>query len=210
VVADSPEARPPGEAATALAEGAAAIAGPGRLALARAFLRFLADRHSAKPLMESEASDPDKSDLLADLLGATLVDSQDELLAAWAVLGGPDASAPQAAVAWMTEPPPWPPASIEKLQVRGGDRGLALAHDLAGQLAPDPELRFWLIQSWLRPRRLIDEALLTELAHAAGGKLVREPRFRSWLRGEWTAWARQRYRRVARLASAAVPSEAAG
>ena len=106
--------------------------------------------------------DPEVSDLLADLLGATLVDAQDELRAAWSVLdrqGRPGDSA----LEWMTEPPPWPPASVEKLQSRGGDRALAMVHDLAGQIAPDPELRFWLIQSWLRPRRLIDGSLLNEL-----------------------------------------------
>jgi hypothetical protein len=40
--------------------------------------------------------------------------------------------------------------------------------------------------------------MLDELATAASGKLTSEPRFREWLRAEWTAWARQRYRRVVR------------
>ena len=43
-------------------------------------------------------------------------------------------------------------------------------------------------------------------AGAAEGRLAREPRFRAWLRGEWTAWTRQLYRRVARLAGGYVPS----
>ena len=47
---------------------------------------------------------------------------------------------------------------------------------------------------------------LAELAGAADGRLAREPRFRAWLRGEWTAWTRQLYRRVARLAGGYVPS----
>jgi hypothetical protein len=205
-VAGPPGERPPEEAASALPEGAAILATTGEGPLAAAFLRFLRERRGAAPLPEAEAPDPDIGDLLADLLGSALVDSQDEVLAAWSVLGGVEAAAPSAALSWMTEPPPWPPASVEKLLVRGGDRGLALAHDLAGQLAVDPELRFWLIQSWLRPTRPIDLAVLGELARAGGGRLVREPRFRSWLRSEWTAWARQRYRRVARLATAAVPA----
>ena len=142
------------------------------------------------------------SDLLADLLGATLVDAHDELAAACSVLdrGGP---ASAQGLVWLSEPPPWPPASVAKLLGRGGDRALAMVQDLAGQIAPDPALRFWLVQSWLRPGRLIDASLLKELAHAVDGRLVAEPRFRAWLRGEWTAWARQRYRRVARLASGA-------
>jgi hypothetical protein len=184
-----PVGRRPGSAGFARRRGEAAEAPP------------------ADPEPAPIAPDPAASALLADLLGATLVDAQDELLAAWAALGGVDAASPSPALAWMTQPPPWPPASVERLITRGGDRGLAMAQDLAAQLTPDAELRFWLIQSWLRTPRPIDGSLLGELAHAVDGRLAREPRFRSWLRCEWTAWARQRYRRVARLAAAAVPPE---
>lgn len=187
--------------------GAAILPAPASEPLARAFLRFLSERHGAAPPAERDIPDPDVDDLVADLLGAVVVDAREELLDAWEALGGVDAAPASPALTWMTEPPPWPPASVEKLLVRGGDRGLMLSHDLAGQLAPDPEVRFWLIQSWLRPSRPVDLALLSELADAAGGRLVREPRFRAWLAGEWTAWARQRYRRVARRAHGAVATE---
>jgi hypothetical protein len=93
---------------------------------------------------------------------------------------------------------------VEKLQQREGDKGLRMIEDLAAQLAPDPELSFALVQSWLRPRRLINDSLLTELARTSAGRLVQEPRFRAWLRAEWVAWARQRYRRVARMVALAV------
>jgi hypothetical protein len=158
---------------------------------------------------EKEWLDPDVSDLLADLLGAAFVDAQEELLFAWEVLDRSRAGQSPQSAAWLTEAPPWPPASVEKLLMRGGDRALAMVHDLAGQIAPDPELRFWLVQSWLRPSRQIDGSVLNDLAHAIGGRLVREPRFRAWLREEWTAWARQRYRRVARQVSGSVPIEKA-
>ncbi|HMF35331.1 MAG TPA: hypothetical protein VKF17_01775 [Isosphaeraceae bacterium] len=184
-------------------EGAAILRGSWHRSQARAFLRFLADHHGATPGRESPELDPEVSDLLADLLGATLVDAQEELLAAASAVARADDPASAQAQAWLTERPPWPPASVEKLQSRGGESALAMVQDLAGQIAPDPEPRFWLVQSWLRPARPIDQAMLTELARAAGGRLVREPRFRAWLRGEWTAWARQRYRRVARLVAAA-------
>ena len=78
---------------------------------------------------------------------------------------------------------------------------MALIETLAGELSPRPAVRGWLIRSWLSPPRLVDETLLAELAHAAEGRLIHEPRFRSWLRAEWTASARQRYRRVAKLAA---------
>jgi len=184
-------------------EGAAIPRGSWHRSQAQAFLHFLADHHGATPGRENPALDPDVSDLLADLLGATLVDAQEELLAAASAVARAGDPASAQAQAWLTEPPPWPPASVEKLQARGGENALAMVQDLAGQIAPDPEPRFWLVQSWLRPSRPIDQALLTELAQAAGGRLNREPRFRAWLRGEWTAWARQRYRRVARLVAGA-------
>jgi hypothetical protein len=81
--------------------------------IARVFLRFLAERLGTKPDPESEVINPDVSDLVADLLGATLVDAQDELKAAWAVLDREDVKAPASALSWMSEPPPWPPASVE-------------------------------------------------------------------------------------------------
>ena len=58
------------------------------------------------------------------------------------------------------------------------------------------------MRSWDSPERTIDGAWLRDLAAAPGG-LAREPRFRTWLRGEWTAWARQHYRRIAREAGKA-------
>ena len=74
---------------------------------------------------------------------------------------------------------------------------MSLIETLAGELSPRPAVRGWLIRSWLSPPRLVDETLLAEMAQAADGQLIHEPRFRSWLRAEWTASARQRYRRVA-------------
>jgi hypothetical protein len=171
--------------------------------LARAFLRFLTERRGVQPNIDDAGIDVDEIDLLADLLGATMVDAQDELLAAWKTMDQEGVKAASSARSWITEAPAWPPASVERMQNRGGENALTMVEDLAGQIAPDPELRLVLLQSWLRPRRLIDKSVLKELAGAAGGQLVREPRFRTWLRAEWTAWARQRYRRVARLALAA-------
>ena len=177
-------------------EGVAIVSGGSHRALAQEFLRFLAERGQADPPPAGSGSDLDADALLADLLGATLVDAQDELWAAWAQLER--AGWPERAERWMTQPPPWPPASVEELLAR--DRQSPLRETLLDQLAPDAEVRGWLQRSWLWPRRLIDGAFLEELAGAADGRLVREPRFRAWLRSEWTAWASQRYRRVARLA----------
>jgi hypothetical protein len=124
------------------------------------------------------------------------------LLAAWTQLAA--AGHPPRAEGWMSEAPPWPPASVDKL-LRRGDEGAVLLETLTTQVTPAADLRNWLLRSWLGPPRRVDGRLLAELARAEGGRLVREPRFRMWLRSEWTAWARQRYRRVVRLAAGAVP-----
>jgi hypothetical protein len=141
--------------------------------------------------------------LVADLLGATLVDAQDELWTAWRALER--AGYPEPARKWLTEPPPWPPASVEKYLKREGESSMSLIATLAAELAPAPAVRAWLVRSWLSPPRPVDDSLLTELAQAADGRLRAEPRLRAWLRAEWTASARQRYRRVTRLAAISQP-----
>ena len=164
-------------------------------AMAREFVQFLIETREVELApgrsVHDDEPDPDVESLVADLLGATLVDAQDELWAAWAAMER--AGDPEPARKWLIEPPPWPPASIEKYSRREGANAMSLIETLAAELAPEPAVRGWLIRSWLAPPRLVDEALLAELAHAADGRLSREPRFRSWLRAEWTAWARQRY-----------------
>ena len=60
--------------------------------------------------------------------------------------------------------PPWPPASVEIILRE--DASSALPETLASQLAPDADVRVWLLQSWLRPTRLIDGAWLEQVAGA--------------------------------------------
>ncbi|WP_165233023.1 hypothetical protein [Aquisphaera insulae] len=176
-------------------------------AACKRILDVLAGPASIEGRRAQTVDDARRSELLADLLGSTLVDAQEELREACEILGRApaNAGAGSPARAWLLEPPPWPPAFVKKLQERGGDHALAMVQDLAARVAPDPEARFWLVQSWLRPTRPIDGSFLAELAGAAGGRLARQADFREWLRREWTAWARQRYRRVARVASGRLP-----
>jgi hypothetical protein len=175
-------------------EGVAILQGCRHPEPARTFLRFLAGTGRAGPAPEQPASrSPEADSLLADLLGATLVDAQDELWAAWSALERVNPPGP--ALEWMTEPPPWPPASVTTILNRQGERAMSLVETLAGELSAQPSVRAWLIRSWLSPPRLVDAAMLEELATAAEGRLCREPSVRDWLRAEWTAWARQRYLR---------------
>jgi len=181
-------------------EGVAILRSARHRDLAQEFLRFLAETrqigvHPAEP---ENRADPAVEALVADLLGSTLVDAQDELWAAWAAVER--AGYPAMALKWMSETPPWPPASVAKILDQPGEQSMTLIETLAREIAPEPAVRAWLVRSWLAPHRLIDDRFLTELTQAAEGRLCHEPRFRAWLRAEWTAWARQRYRRVLRVA----------
>jgi hypothetical protein len=179
-------------------EGVAIVAAGRHREQAASFLTFLSETGRGGPIpTRAEPATAADAEIAAELLGATLVDARDELRAAWDAVER--AGSPPIQLRWMTEPPPWPPASIVKILGGQGEQAMAMVETLAGQLAPEPSARAWLISSWLSPPRLIDGAVLGELAHAADGRLFREPRFREWLRAEWTAWARQRYRRVQRI-----------
>ena len=165
-------------------------------------IRTLVAGKVAHPCPEHEKAEAIVDDLVADLMTSTLVDAREELLDAASALE--KFQHPAKAEEAFGDLPPWPPASVAKLQ--GDLEGKAMVETLLGQLAPDGPSRDWLSRSWDGPARRVDRALLTEIAGAAGGRLAREPRFRAWLRGEWTAWNRQLYRRVARVAGGYVPS----
>lgn len=132
--------------------------------------------------------------LQAELIGATAIDASQELGDAWEAVDR--STEPEASRAELVEPPPWPPASIQELRADPDRR--SLVETLAGALVDDEEARAWLLDSWGRPARPIDRATLIELATVADARLLDERNFLPWLRAEWTAWARQRYRRIAR------------
>lgn len=181
-------------------EGVALVRGARHPAEAREVLDSWSSRGLIEPM--GHAAEPPAAavadDLLADLLGATLVDARDELREAAGSLRA--AGNPPRLVSWLCEAPPWPPASVAKL-LAGGPASAPLAETLAAQVAPGTDSRAWLRRTWRDSGRPIDGDFLRDLAGADGGRLASEPRFRAWLRGEWTAWARQRYRRVARTAA---------
>ena len=127
-------------------EGVAIVPGVGREQLAQGFLRFLAETRGAKAPASgggSRGDEPDEmSSLTADLLGSTLVDAQDEL---WAAVSALDRLADrEKAIEWLSEPPPWPPASVAKYLGREGERAMALIETLAALVAPEAPERAWL------------------------------------------------------------------
>ena len=202
-----PRMHPPGgEIPTAKSahpvEGVSLARGGRQPRRARQFLKFLEGEGLAGVASDRERDEARADDVLADLLGAAMVDSHEELRGAEAALVRH--GHPREAEAAIGQRPPWPPASVAKLLA--SPNGGSMVETLLEQVAPDPDARAWLLESWSRPKRPIDGPLIADLARAAEGRLVREPRFRAWLRSEWTAWTRQSYRRVARVAGGYVPS----
>jgi hypothetical protein len=180
-------------------EGAAALRDTGREALAARLIAEAASRAGEGPRPSPDDFEDAREGLLADLLGACFVDARAELVSASEAIERHE-SDPRVdrAAFWMVQPPPWPPASVGVL--RAAEESADLVEVLADQVASAPDSRAWLLRSWSGAERPIDGPLLGEIAEADGGRLAREPRFRAWLRGEWLAWARQRYRRAARIA----------
>jgi hypothetical protein len=176
-------------------EGAGMIRGSAHPERSGAFLRFLASR-PGRTAPVPPAGSWRAEDLRDDMLGAVMVEAQDELWVARAALER--AGWPKNRVEDLLKPPPWPPASIEKMKTK--ESANELLDTLAEQIAPDPYDRGWLIELWDREPGRVDGAFLEELATANGGRLGSNPRLRAWLREEWIAWARQNARRVTREA----------
>ena len=202
IIRASLEGRPLAGSAESWSECLAVVEGGPNRARAAGLIDALEARGFVQLADSSSVIQANADELLVDLLGAALVDAEDELREADAALGR--FGHPTQAEAAIGQRPPWPPASLARLQA--DPNGPAMVETLLEQIAPDPESRRWLETSWSGPKRTVDGTLLAEIAGAASGKLALEPRFRAWLRGEWTAWTRQLYRRVARVAGGYVPS----
>ena len=88
----------PDDDAPGWVEGIAALRGGRHPDRAQDFLRFVAARGRADPPGRLPDG-PEADDLLADLLGATLVDAQDELRGAWAMVAA--SGDPERLARWM-------------------------------------------------------------------------------------------------------------
>ncbi len=179
-------------------EGLARTGRVTRNGLVEATQDLLMQRFAIQAQIDPESSTMlDVNVLIDDLVGATLVDANEELRRTWRRLIA--VGRPQDWESWMTGPPPWPPASVLRYRRDSvnGEPNRTLETNLLRLIAPDPSLRHDLERSWQREARPIGRAILNELVQMGGGQMMREPRLRNWLRAEWTAWARQRYRRIA-------------
>lgn len=153
---------------------------PAHPEVARSFLGFLKERlPGPADLPAPPASGPVR--LLADFLGATLVDRHGD--GHLADGGG-------------LSLPPWPPESLAALRDR--DESGDLVRVLAEQIVADAEARAWLQASW-DELGTFDGERWRALAQRGRGTLPREPRLRAWLIADWDEWSRTR-RRPAREA----------
>jgi hypothetical protein len=159
------------------------------------FLRAL----DARPIEAIHARAATLEPVLLELAGACFVDASAELHRAIEI--EPRLSSRHRG--FLLEPPPWPPASVTRLREQASSGSVEAGRwleTLAREIEPDDERRARVLESWESLPRAVDSELLdllvSELSTASPN-----PRFRSWLRAEWTAWARQRFRRVVRLAT---------
>ena len=123
-----------GHAGGGLEEGTAVVRGARNPEAAWAFMGLFDDPEPAPSRDEPPGSDQ----LLADLLGAAFVDAREEQVAAMRAVER--AGLPLRWLDWMTQAPPWPPASITRMIER--PRGPAATPErLATLLAGDGPAR---------------------------------------------------------------------
>ena len=127
-----------------------------------------------------------------DLASIILFECRSDIQTAWGTIENSTGEIRQRAEKYLTELPPWPPASIQDLQKR---RGFEYVVALVEQMASDGDERDWLIREFQNQETKVN---LEVLDQALNGHLQGSIRFRTWLRAEWTAWIRQRCRRVTR------------
>jgi len=133
------------------------------------------------------------SEFATDLAAILLADCRADLQAAWRVIDQSTGEERARTERYLTERPPWPPASVQDLARR---RGFEYVVALVEQMAVDGDERYWLIHEFQQPAGLVD---LNRLEKAVDGRLKQSIRFRAWLRAEWSTWVRQRCRRVQRF-----------
>ncbi len=131
-------------------------------------------------------------DFTSDMGSIILKSCLTELRSAWQTIETTTGELRIKAEKYITELPPWPPASIQDLQKR---RGFEYVVALVEQMAADAGERDWLIQEFQSPQDLLN---LQKLDQAQNGRLQNSIRFRAWLKAEWRAWIQQRCRRVTR------------
>lgn len=128
-----------------------------------------------------------------DLVSILVHHHRANLAATWRKIEPTGAEIRKRVEAYITSPPPWPPASIVDLQKR---RGFEFIVALVEEIAENGDQRDWMIREFQRPQAFIDTRMLDA---ALDGQLLNNRRFRSWLRAEWTAWIDQRCRRAQRF-----------
>jgi hypothetical protein len=129
------------------------------------------------------------------MAGVLLDECLDSLRNAWKAIRAGTGEAARDAEAYLTERPPWPPASILRLRK---ERGFEYVGALAEQVAIDRDQRDWLVRAFQEAEGKVD---FQRLETSDDGRLSESLRFRTWIHAEWAAWVRQRARRTERYLS---------
>ena len=163
----------------------------GGMPLRDLFQRFCHDTNRLKTVISADKTA--SAEVMLDLAAILLDRCHADLQAAWQVIDQSTGEERARTERYLTERPPWPPASVQDLAKR---RGFEYVVALVEQMAVDGDERDWLIHEFQQPAGLVD---LKRLENAVDGRLKNSIRFRAWLRAEWSAWVRQRCRRVQRF-----------
>jgi len=156
------------------------------------FQEFCRKTNRLTGVLNPDESTTSKHAITDDLASIILFECRSDIQDAWVSIENSTGELRQRAEKYLTELPPWPPASIQDLQKR---RGFEYVVALVEQMAADGDERDWLIREFQNPETKVNPELLDQ---ALNGHLQGSIRFRTWLRAEWTAWIRQRCRRVTR------------
>jgi hypothetical protein len=156
------------------------------------FQEFCHKTNRLTGVLNPDESTTSKHAISDDLASIILFECRSDIQNAWGTIENSTGELRQRAEKYLTELPPWPPASIQDLQKR---RGFEYIVALVEQMAADGDERDWLIREFQNPETNVNPEVLDQ---ALNGHLQGSIRFRTWLRAEWTAWIRQRCRRVTR------------
>lgn len=139
------------------------------------------------------ATDVSRPSEIREMMARLLrLDCRPELIQAWSEIQAAVSERRPEAEKYLTTPPPWPPASIQRLRQ---ERGFEFVVALADQLAIDAAQRDVLIDEFGKPDGLLDFRMIES---ADRGRLASSSRFVDWLHAEWAAWVKQRCRRTVR------------
>lgn len=162
------------------------------LELREQFLRFLRETDRLRTTTGLTPASVFRDSFRRDLATIVTHDLRDKIREVWRVIEPAGGELRTRVETYLTELPPWPPASVTSLQKR---RGFEFVVALIEQVAANGDQRTWLVQNFQEAPNPLQMELLDQ---ALDGSFLKNIRFRAWIRAEWKAWINQRCRRAIR------------